>query len=153
MTDQVTSWNTSWNSLLYVKVLHPSKWLLTCIQRITQTTHSTNKSWSSVDSRCAFPVIDGRYRSSHLCVISDWLIANWSRSGSFFTHVSPYKEVFGWVIRAPFLVFRFGRSWMDRGRASYTNFMKLESIVNDVVGKTMTNFQPIYHFINSPSSV
>jgi len=35
---------------------------------------------------------------------------------------------------------------------SCTNFMKAKSIVDDFIGRTMTNFQMICHFINSQSS-
>jgi len=36
---------------------------------------------------------------------------------------------------------------------SCTNFMKAKSIVDDFIGRTMTNLQTICHFINSQSSV
>jgi len=36
---------------------------------------------------------------------------------------------------------------------SCTNFMKAKSIVDDFIGRTMTNLQMICHFINSQSSV
>jgi len=35
---------------------------------------------------------------------------------------------------------------------SCTNFMKAKSVVDDFIGRTMTNLQMICHFINSQSS-